>query len=132
MKKIITMENGRRKVLSMPEGESRTQQQFTDDTDVNKIMKKYKQVGAITHLNSKTGVYADFTEIGSYESSLQKVIDANKAFLGLPSTIRNRFSNNPQYLIDFLKDPKNHEESIKLGLRIPPEKAKDDSPTPQS
>lgn len=129
MKEIIKLPNGRTKVITHPEGETMTQRQFQEDTDVNKIMQKYKKLGQITHINSKTGVYADITEIGSYDEALHKVLRANSAFNDLPSVVRNRFANDPQQLISFLADPRNDDEARKLGLIVTP---KTQEPAPQA
>jgi len=43
---------------------------------------------------------------------------AGEAFLQLPSKIRDRFKNDPIEFLAFLDDPKNHQESVELGLRM--------------
>lgn len=118
IKKITKLESGRIKVQSMPVGESMTQRQFQEDTDVNKIMQKYKKLGQITHLNSRSGVYADITELGDYQQAMETVIRADRAFNDLPSNVRARFANDPQRLIEFLSDPKNEKEGMELGLIV--------------
>lgn len=115
---IETRENGTLRMATKSDKPTRTQGQFKDECDVNMIIAKYKKTGIITHLNNKTGVYADITELGNYQEALGKVIAAETAFNQLPSEIRSKFHNNPQELIEYLDNPKNTEESIKLGLRI--------------
>lgn len=107
-------------VIEMPEGKSMTQQQFKDDCDVNVIMKKYAQTGVVTHTNSRTGVYADFLDLPSYQEALDIVRYGDEAFMQLDAHIRNKFDNDPQKLLDYLADPANIEESIQLGLRDKP------------
>lgn len=117
MKKIITdSKTGKTKVITVNEEPTKTQQSYRDMVNINKIMKKYKETGMITHLNSKTGIYADLTSLPSYEESLQAVITAQNAFMDLPADLRSRFQNDPQQLISFLADVNNKEEAIKLGL----------------
>jgi phage internal scaffolding protein len=111
-------ENGSLRLATKNENPSKTQQQFKDECNVNNIIAKYKKGVPITHLNNKTGVYADFTEIGSYQEALGKVIEADKAFNDLPSTLRSKFHNSPQELIDYLNDKDKIQESIELGLRV--------------
>lgn len=122
IKKIIQlkMENGRlrTKVQSIFTEPSMTQQQFKDEVDVNKIIAKFKKTGQISHLSNRTGTYGDFSEIPDYQQMLHTIMDANEKFAQLPSQLREKFSNDPQNLINYLQDPKNTEESIKLGLRI--------------
>lgn len=117
MKKIETV-NGRVRVKTVNEEASMTQQQFKDQVNVNNIIRKYKQTGQISHLRGSSGVFGDFTQIGSYQEMLDKVINARNLFEQLPSELRTRFQNNPQALIDFLDNPANDEEAIELGLRV--------------
>ena len=70
-------------------------------------------------------MYADLTQAGDYQSSMDKIIKAQDAFLTLPSDVRKRFGNDPQAFLAYMDDPANMEESIKLGLRI-----KKDDPKP--
>lgn len=109
-----------RGVRTINEEPSLTQQQFKDSCDVNLILKTYMTTGQISHLNSKTGVYADLTSIGSYQTMLNTIISADNAFMELPAELRLKFKNNPQELINFLADTKNDDEAISLGLKVKP------------
>lgn len=116
MKKIIRHENGQVKVVTINESPSRTSQQFKEQCDVNHIMKKYRLTGELTHLKNQKGQYIDLTTLPDYQTALQTVIDANSAFESLPSHVRKAFQNDPKQLLQFVADPKNKEEAIKLGL----------------
>jgi len=115
MKKIVRNENGDMVVTKIP-STCKVQKQFRDMTDINAIMAKYQRGEAITHLNKRRGVYGDFSQVSDYRSSLDIVINAQKAFMGLPSRVRKRFQNDPQGVIDFVSDPKNYNEAVELGL----------------
>jgi len=129
MKKVIKNEKGEVvKVVTEFTKPSKTQQQFKDQCDVNKIIKKYNKTGELTHLRQSKGVFADLTYVGDYRQALDKVIQANKSFMELNSQTRNRFQNDPQKLIEFLADPKNESEAIELGLIMAKEKPQE---TPQ-
>lgn len=115
--KIITKDqNGNVRVVTRNEKPSMTQQQFKEQVNVNKIIAKYRRTGMLEHVRKNSGAYLDITDIGDYQESLQKVIDANNIFSSLPSEIRTRFANDPQQLINFLADEKNIDEAIRLGL----------------
>nr|QJB19828.1 MAG: internal scaffolding protein [Microvirus sp.] len=135
MKKItVDPKTKRVRVQTINDKPTKTQQQFQDAVNVNKIIEKYKRTGDRSFIEStKTGVYADTTMFKDYQSAKNKVIEADQAFLTIPSTIRERFQHDPQQLISFLADPKNKEESINLGLRPKPavvhEGGKKDEPT---
>lgn len=51
-----------------------------------------------------------------YQMMLNEVIRVQDYFDSLPSRVRERFRHDPKNMVDFLADPKNHEEAAKLGL----------------
>lgn len=97
-------------------GESLTKQAFKDQVNVNRIIAKYQKGQMVTHLNSKEPFYGDVSEIASYQKSLDIVMQAQELFMGMSSQVREKFQNDPAKMIAFLKDKKNHEEAVKLGL----------------
>lgn len=101
-----------------PVGESMTQQQFEKETNVNNIMAKYKKTGLLTHYKHHQGNFGDFSTIEDYQTSLNKIMQAQDSFESLPSEVRSKFFNDPGKLIDFLSKPENDEEAIALGLKI--------------
>jgi len=123
MKTITVRENGKRRVATINNQPSKTQQQFKDEVNVNNIMKKYRATGTITHLNNKEGKFADISNAQDYLESIQTITTANEAFHQLPSEIRRRFHNDPAELLEFINDPNNHDEGVKLGIfnkNLPP------------
>lgn len=95
---------------------SRTKQGPAAECEINKIMAKYHKTGLITHVNTRTGVFMDCSNIGSYQECVERIQNANDAFYTLPATMRERFDNNPGKLIEFLQDSKNVDEAVKLGI----------------
>lgn len=126
MKTITELENGSRKVaISFPENEPasrhRTKQEFWKDCDINHIMKKYRKTGILGDpLSYREGMYGDFSSGEDFASMMRKVADVQSIFAELPSHVRTRFANDPSRLIEFLVDPKNDEEAIKMGLKLKP------------
>lgn len=119
IKLIQTRPDGRKRVATVFQGETMTQQQFQEQVNVNNIMKKYKQTGTITHIrNAQQGVYADMASLPSYQEAMQTIVNANAAFEEVPAHIRQRFSHDPHQFMQFLANPQNDEEAIKLGLKI--------------
>lgn len=116
MKTIKRQDSGRVRVATINNEPSRTQQQFKDDCDVNKIIAKYRTTGEFNHLTRKNGIYADVSNITDYQDSLNKVLSAQAAFAALPSNIRTKFGNDPSQLLNFLQDPNNYDEGVELGL----------------
>lgn len=109
---------------------SKTQQHFKDEHDINNIMKKYLKQGiSYNQLPNPSGIYGDFSNVKDYQNSLQTIIDADQAFLTIPSIVRKKFDNDPQKLFEFLNDKKNYDEAVKLGLiEKPVEKIPDPVP----
>jgi len=126
-KTVTKRPNGTTRVTTDPVGPTKTQRQFKDQCNVNNIIAKYKKTGSITHVrNAQNGVYADLTNLPSLEEAHAVVNAAKEAFEAIPSSIRQRFGHDPQQFIQFLADPSNNEEAIKLGLKVKKELPKPD------
>lgn len=95
---------------------SLTNQADMDSADINKIMAQYEKTGLMPGLDRQP-IYADVSSIPDYHTSLSAVRRAEQYMSAQPPSIRNRFQNDPQALLDFLKDEKNNEEAVKLGLK---------------
>lgn len=117
MKKIETRSNGTKRVFTVNDEVSRTDQSFDKDVNVNYIMAKYLKTGQIDHLTKNRGIYADVSQITDLLTATEQVKKANHAFNSLPAEIRKRFGNSPVSMVEFLQDPKNDTEAIKLGLK---------------
>lgn len=109
---------------SVPQGETLTQQQYADDCDVNRIMERYMKTGLMPQTVAPL-LEGDFSNLPSYQEALHTIMDAEKMFMQIPAKTRLHFDNDPQKLMDYLKDEKNNEEAIKLGLKV-----KKDEPAP--
>lgn len=110
------------KVRTMNTEPSRTQQQFKKDCDVNEIVAKFKRTGSITHIkNTQEGVYADLTTLPvDLQEARQIVLQAEQSFAAMPAQLRQRFGHDPKNLIEFLENPQNDDEAVKLGLKTRP------------
>lgn len=97
-------------------GETMTQQQYKDDCDVNLIMERFMKTGEITHLAKQELIEGDFSSLPSYREALDTVNRARDMFGELPAKVRLQFENDPQKLLEFMKDDNNYDEALKLGL----------------
>lgn len=98
---------------------SLTDQSQKDECDINRILQRYRETGYLTdplHPATRKPIFGDFTDIPDYQAALDLIAKADDAFMQLPAKIRDRFSNNPQEIFDFLNDEKNRDEAVKLGL----------------
>ena len=96
------------------------QSQYKDECDLNVIIGRLTPEQLEDRLAASQGVYGDFYDVMSYSEAKQLVINAEQAFDRLDAKLRKQFDNDPQKLIEFLDDPTNDEEAIKLGLKAKP------------
>jgi len=102
------------------EEKSLTVQSEKDACDINVIVENFAKTGL---LPGAAGVpaYGDFSEATvSFQEAHNIVINAQNAFNALPAKIRKEFDNDPGKFLDFVDDPKNADELIKMGLREAP------------
>lgn len=122
MPKIIeTRPNGTKRVVTVNQEPSKTDQSWKEETSADYIVKKFKQTGQITHLAKQAGQYADCSVISDLHTSLIQVQEAKEAFAQLPSLIRKKFDNDYKKLAMYQCDPDNYHESIEIGLVEAPE-----------
>jgi len=101
----------------------RTQQQFKEQCDINAIMKKYERTGVLDHMrNEVQGEFGDFSDVPSYQESLNQVINAHEAFDSLPPRVKREFGYDPLKMVAFCADEKNLERARELGLAKPLQK----------
>lgn len=115
-------------------GKSRTEQAHKDETDINRIMKKYEKTGLIAHVNNYQGDYGDFVDAPDYQTALNRVMAANEMFGTLPSAIRKQFGNDPASFLEYVGNPENAESLINMGLAERAEEASGvpTEPTPET
>lgn len=99
-----------------PGNDGLTKQSFKDESDINWIVARFIKTGFLNVDESKRAIYGDFTSVPAYMDALNMVASAKEAFDALPSSIRERFVNNPVKMVEFCSDPSNYEEGLKLGL----------------
>ena len=100
-------------------GESLTQPQFQEESEINNIIKSYDRNGVIEHINRGNAIYGDFSNITDFSDALEQIQMAQKEFLTIPSEIREKFENDAGKFFKFASDPSNKDELIKLGLANP-------------
>nr|DAE80422.1 MAG TPA: Scaffold protein [Microviridae sp.] len=120
-----TDEVSRETALDCSADEPLTQQQFAEETDINTIVRRFGLTGQLPD-DYRAPMEQDFFEITDFSTAMQAVRKAQEQFLQLPGDLRARFANDPQRLLDFLSDPDNKTEALKLKLiEQPPEKTRD-------
>ena len=90
---------------------------------MNSIMRKFQKTGSMDHAKVYQGQYG-FTTGQSLQQALNTVQHAETMFDALPSSIRNKFENQPSAFFDYVQDPANAAEASELGISLAPEAAK--------
>jgi len=94
---------------------SLAQQQFKDEVDINVLLERFKVTGQLPQ-----GVvlpsYGDFSAVVDFRSAQEALRRAKDSFMALPASLRERFRNDLQELLEFVSDEKNRDEAVRLGL----------------
>lgn len=94
---------------------SKAVQSEKNNVDINTIVKRYKKTGLLPVLDRKQ-LYGDFSNSEDFLTLQNKIANVRSDFERLPSAMRERFSNDPGQLIDFLADPANVKEAVEMKL----------------
>jgi len=100
------------------EGPGKAIQSQKEESDINTIVKRFGLTGQLPQ-NVRTPLNIDFDGVFDFQSAMNVINDAQRAFSAMPADVRKRFGNDPAEFIDFASDPKNQEEARKLGLALP-------------
>jgi len=112
--------NGTKPVgISFPK-QGKTEQSHKDEADINKIWAKAMRGISSDYINQYEGRYGDTTSLDFFEANII-VANAQQMFDDLPSEIRNKFENKPGLFLDFVQNPDNKDELIKMKLAKPEE-----------
>lgn len=117
------------KPKSYPTGDGKTKQEFKAETNVNNIVDRLRKGGGISHLARTAPVFADVSNMGDFQGVMNRVALAKEAFASIPAKVRKRFHNDVNELLEFVRDPNNRDEAIKLGIIDKP-KEEPKAPTP--
>lgn len=103
-------------------GSTRTRGEFVHESDINRLVERFRDTGSfydpltVAKSGKNKPFFGDFTQIPDYQTALNIVIEAEQNFAALPSKVRERFKNDPAELVAFVRDEKNRDEAIELGL----------------
>ena len=94
---------------------SLTKSEFKDECDINNVVKRALRTGVLPGVD-REALYGDFSQVEDYATAQIKIAEAKSEFEQLPSSIKEKFDNDVANLLDFVDDPENEAEAIKLGL----------------
>lgn len=98
-----------------PSDRSLTQQSFLEESDINNILRRYKDTSLLPQ-RPGAPIFGDFSNLPDYHTALEAVLQSDRAFASLSSDVRERFGNNPGAFVDFMSNVANLDEAISLGL----------------
>ena len=98
------------------EGESLTEQQFAEESQILNKIRKYDSQGFFDSINRNPAQYNDFTQVKDLADAIDQIEQARDAFQTIPSDIRKKFNNSPSEFFDFASKESNYDELVKLGL----------------
>lgn len=107
------------RVQNDPGGDSRTKQAFREETDINNILRKHEKGLLVDHLNEHQGQYGDFINAPDYHTALNRIHEADDAFMTIPAEIRARFNNDAAEFLAFAQEPENIDQMREMGLAPP-------------
>lgn len=106
-----------------------TNQAFKDEVDLNVIMARYIGTGVVPQNITRIPLPPEqLIEPMDYQTALHYVMEVHDAFEQLPASVRARFQNNPQEIMQFIENPANREEAIRIGLIDAPPLASQNPP----
>jgi phage internal scaffolding protein len=101
---------------------SLTVQSPAEDCDLNVLVKRFGiDVPLPPPAVFDPAYYGDVTDTPDLRTALDNIRLAQERFLALPARLRERFANSPAQLWDFVNDPENADEAVRLGLLTRPE-----------
>lgn len=108
--------------LHCPE-ESLTRQEFALESDINTIIDRFG-IGENPVEAKQWVTNVDIADApDNYMAVMNQLNQARDDFMALPAKVRSMFDNDPGRFVDFVSDPANMDEMVRLGLaevRQPP------------
>ena len=96
-----------------------TKQALVEEADINKIIRKHGLSHVQTNMAKLEVIYGDITSF-DLQQAIQMNIDAQEAFMEVPSEVRKQFGNDAGAFIDYATNPENIEQMREWGLAPPP------------
>ncbi len=102
-------------------GPGKTQQHFSDEVDINRIVQRFSETGVLPqgHGQPEYG----FASSQTFTEAMNMVAAATQNFMLLPSEVRTHFKNSPAAFLDATL-----EELQELGLEEKPEVKEPEEP----
>lgn len=112
------------------EDESLTQQHFATDADINVLAERFGiKSGPMPKVIMNPSHFGDFRGAPDLREALEIMREVDEQFYTLSPKLRAKFHNKPAELWDFVHDPENFDEGVKLGIFNAPPPPNPPAPT---
>lgn len=98
---------------------SMTRQEFAAECDINTLMAKYERVGGAFPAPDAVPRYLDLSGTPDFQTAMNLMIEADRAFMTLPAKVRREFDNDPAEFVRFAEDSANLDRMREWGLAPP-------------
>ncbi len=98
------------------EGESLTEQQFAEESQIINKIRKYDSQGFFDSINRNPAQFTDFTQVRDLADAIDQIEQARDSFQTIPADIRKQFNNSASEFFEFASKESNFPELVKLGL----------------
>jgi phage internal scaffolding protein len=95
--------------------ETLTQQHQAKETDINYIVQQFGVTGLLPQVG-QLPTYGDFSAVIDYQSALNLIIEADKAFMALPADARAHFGNDAGQFLHYIENNPDPKVLQSLGL----------------
>lgn len=96
--------------------ETLTHQEFKEECDINTIIDRFG-IGENPIEAQKWVTNVDISDApDNYMDVMNQLNAARDQFMSLPAKVRSTFDNDPSRFVDFVSDPANIDEMVRLGL----------------
>lgn len=92
---------------------SKTVQSEQHQADIKHILRRYREVGIIEHLNITEASFPDVTDLGDFADVMRTAKQAETEFMKLPSKIREKFGHDVATWLDYAHDEEKRASLLK-------------------
>jgi len=107
---------GKPRVQTVNTGPELTVQNDRQAADINVILRKYKQTGIVDSLRNADMIFKDVSEFTDLTDAFGQARVAEKAFMKLPSKVREVFNHDVAQWLDAAHDPEKINELVAKGI----------------
>lgn len=97
-----------------------------ENCDINVIVRRFGQGSQIPMIPREPFERGAYVDICDYRTAMDAVRAGKEAFMRLPAQLRKRFAHDPQVYMEFVADPKNFDEMVRLGMATKKEPPKEE------